>query len=88
MKCNGEDRITSYNVCYTKLLRANSNNVLDADEVSASNYICDGAPGPGIVWQDVTGTSVQAASNTGYLANNATEPVLITLPATPRNNFV
>ena len=33
-------------------------------------------------WVDVTGTSVQALSNTGYMANSA-EQVTITLPAAP-----
>ena len=41
-----------------------------------------GPAGPGITWVDVTGTSAQAASNTGYLADNAAQ-VTITLPATP-----
>jgi hypothetical protein len=41
-----------------------------------------GPSGPGINWINVTGTSAQAASNTGYLANNAAQ-VTITLPTTP-----
>jgi photosystem II stability/assembly factor-like uncharacterized protein len=41
-----------------------------------------GATGPGVTWVDVTGTTVQAASNTGYMANNAAQ-VTITLPITP-----
>jgi hypothetical protein len=41
-----------------------------------------GAAGPGITWVDVTGTSVQGASNKGYLADNAAQ-VTITLPASP-----
>ena len=32
-----------------------------------------GPAGPGITWVDVTGTSAQAASNTGYLADNAAQ---------------
>jgi photosystem II stability/assembly factor-like uncharacterized protein len=40
-----------------------------------------GVPGT-FTWQDVTGTSQQAASNIGYLANNAGQ-VSITLPASP-----
>ncbi|MBU1237429.1 MAG: hypothetical protein KJ634_14525 [Gammaproteobacteria bacterium] len=59
------------------------NNVLDTTEVTASNYVCNGAPGPGVTWVDVTGTSVQAASNTGYMAHNDTAQVAITLPAAP-----
>ncbi len=35
-----------------------------------------------VVWQNVTGTSQQAQSNTGYLANNAAQ-VAITLPIAP-----
>lgn len=41
-----------------------------------------GPPGTGIPWVNVTGTSQQAISNTGYLANNAAQ-VTITLPASP-----
>ena len=41
-----------------------------------------GPAGPGITWVDVTGTTQQAASNTGYLADNAAL-VTITLPAAP-----
>jgi hypothetical protein len=41
-----------------------------------------GAAGPGITWMDMTGTSAQGASNTGYLADNAAQ-VTITLPASP-----
>jgi hypothetical protein len=62
---------------------SNNNSVLDATEVTASNYVCDGAPGPGIIWVDVTGASVQAESNKGYLADNAASQVAITLPAAP-----
>jgi photosystem II stability/assembly factor-like uncharacterized protein len=40
-----------------------------------------GVPGT-FTWQNVTGTSQQAASNTGYLANNAGQ-VSITLPVSP-----
>jgi hypothetical protein len=41
-----------------------------------------GPAGPGVTWVNVTGTSAQAAANTGYLANNAAQ-VTITLPAAP-----
>jgi hypothetical protein len=41
-----------------------------------------GAAGPGITWVDVTGTSAQGASNTGYMADNAAQ-VTITLPVSP-----
>ena len=64
-------------------LDSNSNGVLDAAEISASYYVCDGAPGLGITWQDVTDSSVQAEANVGYLADNDDAAVQITLPATP-----
>ncbi len=38
-----------------------------------------GPQGPGLSWQVVTSTSVQAVANTGYLANNSAQ-VTITLP--------
>ena len=38
--------------------------------------------GGGITWVDVTGTNVQAVSNTGYLADNAAQ-VVIALPVSP-----
>ena len=41
-----------------------------------------GPAGPGITWIDVTGTTAQAVSNTGYLADNSA-PVTITLPTNP-----
>ena len=41
-----------------------------------------GERGTGLLWEEVTGTSWQALSNTGYLANNAGQ-VTITLPVLP-----
>lgn len=70
----------------------NANNTLDPTEITSSHYVCNGAPGntgatgpagSGITWINVTGTSVQAVSNTGYLANNDTAQVTITLPSAP-----
>jgi hypothetical protein len=61
---------------------ANANGVLDASEVSSNSYACNGAPSLATNWVNVTGTSAQAVSNTGYLANNAAQ-VTITLPAAP-----
>ena len=64
----------------------NGNGVLDQSEVSATSYVCDGAqgaPGPGITWVSVTGTAQQAAANTGYLANNPSARVVVTLPVGP-----
>jgi photosystem II stability/assembly factor-like uncharacterized protein len=50
--------------------------------VTSTAHICDGAPGADVNWVDVTGTSQQAQSNTGYLADNPAR-VTITLPASP-----
>ncbi len=63
-------------------LDSNRNGVLDPGEMTTTNYVCNGAQGSGITWVDVTGTSVQAQSNTGYLADSASL-VTITLPAAP-----
>ena len=63
----------------------NANGILDQAEISASNFVCNGAPGAtgpagaGITWLNVTGTSMQAQANTGYMADNAAR-VTITLP--------
>jgi hypothetical protein len=75
---NGGSKVTSG-------LDSNANNILDAGEVTTTTYVCNGATGPagpGVTWVDVTGTSVQAVSNTGYMADNVSQ-VTITLPATP-----
>ena len=61
---------------------ANGNSALDASEVSSTTYVCNGQPGADVNWVDVTSTSATAASNTGYLADNASR-VTITLPASP-----
>jgi photosystem II stability/assembly factor-like uncharacterized protein len=66
----------------TSGIDANGDGILEAGEVQATSYVCNGPPGPGITWIDVTGTSVQAASNQGYLADNAAK-VTITLPTAP-----
>jgi hypothetical protein len=50
--------------------------------VTSTAHICDGAPGADVNWVDVTNTSQEAQSNTGYLADNAAR-VTITLPASP-----
>lgn len=63
-------------------LDANANAVLDAGEVTATSYNCNGAPGAGISWVNVSGTSQQASAGIGYLANNSAQ-VTITLPASP-----
>jgi hypothetical protein len=41
-----------------------------------------GPAGPGVTWFEMSGTSAQAASNTGYLPENSSQ-VAITLPAAP-----
>jgi photosystem II stability/assembly factor-like uncharacterized protein len=69
-------------------LDSNANGILDPAEITASNYVCNGAPGAtgpagaGVTWVNVTASAVQAASNTGYMANNAAQ-VTITLPTAP-----
>jgi hypothetical protein len=69
----------------TSGLDTNTNETLDAPEVTTTTYVCNGAigpAGPGVTWVHVTGTSVQAVPNTGYLADNDSQ-VTITLPASP-----
>lgn len=72
----------------TSGLDTNANGILDAGEITSTTYVCNGATGatgpagPGVSWVNVTGTTQQAASNTGYMANNAAQ-VTITLPPTP-----
>jgi hypothetical protein len=66
----------------TSGIDANGDGILQAGEVQATSYVCNGPPGPGITWIDVTDTSVQATSNQGYLADNAAK-VTITLPTAP-----
>jgi hypothetical protein len=39
-----------------------------------------GPAGPGITWVDVTTTTQQAVSNTGYMADDGATPVTISLP--------
>ncbi|MFL6604974.1 MAG: WD40/YVTN/BNR-like repeat-containing protein [Steroidobacteraceae bacterium] len=67
---------------FTSGLDVNGDGVLETSEVTATSYVCNGAPGPGITWVNVPGTAAQAQSNTGYLADNISQ-VLITLPASP-----
>jgi photosystem II stability/assembly factor-like uncharacterized protein len=73
---------TSANTANTIVKRDGSGNFA-AGTITASNFSGNGAGLTGIpgtfTWQNVTGTSQQAASNTGYLANNAGQ-VSITLP--------
>lgn len=62
---------------------SNANGVLDAGEVSATNYICNSPPATTFPWVDVTAAAVQAQSNTGYVARNDAAQVVVTLPANP-----
>jgi len=61
----------------------NANGMLDASEVGAASYICNGAPAVTLSWVGVTGTAVQAQPNTGYIARNDAAQVVVTLPANP-----
>ena len=53
---------------------------LDASEITATNYVCNGAA---VDWVNVTGTSVQAEANGGYVASNDAAQVVVTLPNDP-----
>jgi hypothetical protein len=64
-------------------LDANGNTTLEPSEVTANAYACNGAPGPGVTWQEIPGTSVQAIANRGYLATNDAAELVVTLPSTP-----
>jgi len=59
----------------------NRSGVLDAGEVTATSFACSAAPAD-TRWVEVTGASVQAVSNTGYLAN-ANSRITLLLPASP-----
>ena len=60
----------------------NHNNTLDAGEITATAYACNGAPGASMVWEELTSGPIQAASGRGYLANGV-DQIVITLPASP-----
>ncbi|HEX6997437.1 MAG TPA: YCF48-related protein [Gammaproteobacteria bacterium] len=62
---------------------ANANGQLDAEEVTSTRYICNGAPGPGVTWVEVTDGPVQAESNIGYIIRDDSARVDVTLPANP-----
>lgn len=63
-------------------LDRDNNGVLSVGEVTSTSYLCSAAPAD-TQWVNVTGTAVQAVSNTGYLANNPSAKVVITLPTAP-----
>lgn len=72
---NGGTRIVSG-------IDTNGNGTLQPGEINATSYVCN-PPATGLfTWQDVTDTSVQATSNTGYMADS-TSQVVVTLPANP-----
>ena len=58
----------------------NGNGVLDSPEVHI-DYVCNGTPVVVLSQTDVSGTSIQAEANNAYLANNADQAVIVTLPA-------
>lgn len=58
----------------------NSDGILQPEEITSSAYACNGAPGSGIVWNTVT-SPTNANPNNGYIANNNSQQVSITLPA-------
>ncbi|MBZ8143763.1 hypothetical protein CLD22_28615, partial [Rubrivivax gelatinosus] len=55
--------------------------VLDAAEVTSTAYVCSAAPAD-TNWIELTSGPVQAAANTGYLANSSSD-ITITLPPAP-----
>lgn len=59
---------------------SNGNAVLDAGEVTGTQYVCNGA---GIAWETVNATSAQMQANRGYLAGHASQMVSLMLPASP-----
>lgn len=59
---------------------SNGNQVLDAGEVTSTQYACNGA---GINWETVSATSAQMQPNRGYIAGHASQMVSLTLPASP-----
>jgi hypothetical protein len=63
-------------------LDSNANQVLDAGEVTNTDYVCNGVAGSGggMTWVNVTATSQTMATNTGYVASSASQ-VTLTLPA-------
>ena len=65
----------------TSGLDSNDDGTLAASEVTATSYVCNGMS---LNWVNVTASStVQMASNTGYIANNTSAEVVFTLPTSP-----
>jgi hypothetical protein len=63
----------------TSGIDANGDGFLANSEVSFTSYTCNGAPGPGITWIEVTDRAIDAQANKGYIANSLSQ-VVITLP--------
>ena len=63
-------------------LDANRSGTLDAGEVSSTQYLCNGAPGPGVVWLTTNDPVQQTVGNIGYIAQGAAQTVF-TLPVSP-----
>ncbi|WP_129777597.1 WD40/YVTN/BNR-like repeat-containing protein [Peristeroidobacter soli] len=64
-------------------LDVNGNALLEPSEVTVNAYACNGAPGAGLTWQDISGAAVQAVPNRGYLATSGTAELVVTLPSAP-----
>lgn len=63
-------------------LDTNDSGVLDALEVTNTQYVCDAIEGRPLPWVHVTATAAQTERDTGYLADNE-EQVTLTLPVEP-----
>lgn len=62
-------------------LDLNGNDTLEPTEVATTNYLCNGSPG-GMPWLAVS-TDTLMLANQGYIPQNATTSVTLTLPAAP-----
>ena len=66
----------------------NANSMLDLIEISATSYVCNGAPGATLRWINLTASSsgiavqVVARPNAGYIASDDTRQVIVQLPQT------
>ena len=59
----------------------NANGVLEATEITSTNYVCNGVSAP---WINVTAAAVQAVSNASYVSNySGLGTMALTLPASP-----
>jgi photosystem II stability/assembly factor-like uncharacterized protein len=66
----------------------NDDGTLEDSEITSHDFVCNGETGPvgpagpGVSWEDVTGTSVQAQPNKGYIVDNDSR-VTVRLPSSP-----